>query len=126
MIDTSDIPEQGEEFFRRARLRDDKHLAFIRTLPCCACLNDGPSEAAHIRSGCLAIDKRETGMGEKPDDKWTLPLCWQCHREQHSMNERDFWEEQKVNPFTLAQQLYTVSGDKEAATSLIVRTNLSL
>lgn len=47
--------------------------------------------------GVLGI-KRPTGLGEKPDDKWAMPLCSEHHREQHSMGEREFWEGYGIDP----------------------------
>ena len=29
--------------------------------------------------GSLAHGKRESGKGEKPDDRWAVPLCAGCH-----------------------------------------------
>ncbi len=66
------------------------YLAYIRSLPCVVCSSPF-TEAAHLRMSCRLAGKREVGMGEKPDDRWTLPLCSQHHREQHTMNESAFW-----------------------------------
>jgi hypothetical protein len=41
-------------------------------------------------------------MAEKPSDKWALPLCNRHHREQHSMNELEFWKSHGIDPFMLA------------------------
>jgi hypothetical protein len=30
-------------------------------------------------------------MAEKPDDKWALPLCRECHDTQHNVGELFFW-----------------------------------
>jgi hypothetical protein len=43
-------------------------------------------------------------MGEKSSDKWALPLCGKHHREQHSMNEREFWASYGIDPFALAMR----------------------
>lgn len=66
------------------------YLAFIRGLPCIIC-GSPFTEAAHLRMMCRLAGKRETGMGEKPDDRWALPLCSIHHREQHQGNELAFW-----------------------------------
>ena len=89
---------------RQPREKDNKHLDYIRSLPCCVC-GGIDTEAAHIRTGELVYDKPHTGMGEKPSDKWTVPLCNRHHREQHSMNEMDFWRCHGINPFILAMTL---------------------
>lgn len=89
---------------REPRQRDERHLDYIRSLPCCIC-GAVDTEAAHIRTSSLAHDKRETGGSEKPSDKWTIPLCNGHHREQHTMNELAFWKKYKLDPFLLAIRL---------------------
>ena len=53
-------PSKGK---RRPREHDDKHLAFIRTLPC-VITGKRPVEAAHVRYADLAYGKRETAQAE--------------------------------------------------------------
>lgn len=89
---------------RQPRERDEKHLEFIRSLPCCIC-GGIDTEAAHIRTASLAHGKNHTGMQEKPSDKWTLPLCNRHHREQHTMAEMAFWKKYEIDPFMLAMRL---------------------
>ena len=89
---------------RQPRIKDNKHLDYIRSLPCCIC-GGIDTEAAHIRTASLEHGKQHTGMAEKPSDKWVLPLCNRHHREQHSMNEMDFWKCHGINPFILAMTL---------------------
>lgn len=91
---------------RQPRVEDPAHLAAIRRLPCIVCRKPGPNDAAHIRSGSLFYNKRRTGFGEKPDDKWTLPLCRADHDEQHRGNELAFWRRHGINPFREALRLY--------------------
>ncbi len=89
---------------RQPREKDNKHLAYIRSLPCCIC-GGIDTEAAHIRTASLEHGKQHTGMAEKPSDKWAVPLCNRHHSEQHSMNEMDFWKCHRINPFVLAMTL---------------------
>lgn len=104
---------------KNPRIHDEGHLRFIRDLSCVSCMDNTSTEAAHLRSGSLKHGKRETGMGEKPSDCWTLPLCSACHREQHDVGERDFFEELRIDPFVLAPALHRVSGDHELAEKVI-------
>ena len=90
---------------REPRVRDEKHLDYIRSLPCCICGEDTTVEAAHIRTGSIVDGKPHTGMAEKPDDKWALPVCNRHHTEQHTMNEMLFWAKYGINPFVLAMTL---------------------
>lgn len=104
---------------RRSRERDDKHLAFIRSLKCCICGEPGP-DPAHIRAASAVHGKREVGGAEKPSDKWTTPLCRKHHDEQHaSGNELAWWEQKGIDPFGLALSLYAASGDDEIAEAIL-------
>jgi hypothetical protein len=104
---------------RQPRERDNKHLAFIRRLPCAACGTTAGSDAAHLRAGDLSIGKRPTGKAEKPSDRWTTPLCRPCHERQHSGAELAFWSDLGIDPFALCQALYAASGDTTAAEAII-------
>ena len=97
--------------FRRPRIKNEGHLAFIRQLPCVCCGNNLETEAAHIRMSAPWYGKRSTGGQEKPSDYWTIPLCGRHHREQHAMNERDFWKSQGIDPIIVAMALFVSSGD---------------
>lgn len=104
---------------RRPRKQDGAHLEFIRALSCCVCGDNTSTEAAHIRTGSNRAAKRWTGMGERPDDAWTLPLCGECHQEQHKGGEIDFWERNRIDPFATAAFLALHSGDFEAAEMVV-------
>ena len=90
---------------RHPRIEDPAHLAYVRTLPCRICGRPG-SDPAHIRSAALDHGKEHTGMGEKPDDCWVLPLCRHHHTEQHAANEMDWWASYGIDPHTEAVALY--------------------
>ena len=66
------------------RLRDPKHLASVRKMRCASC-GKSPSQAAHIRIGT------DGGIGIKPSDCYTMPLCSDCHTKQHNQGEASFW-----------------------------------
>lgn len=89
---------------RSPRERDEKHLNYIRSLACCIC-GGTDTEAAHIRTASIINGKLHTGLQEKPSDKWAVPLCNKHHREQHSMNEMEFWKSHGIDPFLLAISL---------------------
>jgi hypothetical protein len=107
----SNAPVKGK---RRPREMDDSHLSWLRTLPC-VITGERPVEAAHIRFGSPVYGKRETGGAEKPADKWALPLSLAKHREQHSMNEREFWARHGLDPLRIALALHANTGDDEQA-----------
>jgi hypothetical protein len=109
---------------RQPRVRDNGHLAFIRRLPCVAAFARTGAQvfgcdAAHVRFGDPARGKRHTGMAEKPDDKWTLPLTRAAHTEQHGQSERAFWSALGIDPIALCEALYAASGDERAALQII-------
>lgn len=98
---------------RQPRIEDAAHLAYIRTLPCLVCHRPGPNDPAHIRSAAPQYGKRHTGFGEKPDDKWTLPLCRHHHDEQHARGDELAWWASKgiADPFAVAIALYASRAD---------------
>lgn len=77
--------ESGSGFsnFKVKKIRDKNHLKFIRSLPCIKCFQ-APSQAAHIRLNGGA------GIGQKPCDSKTIPLCAMHHFQQHQMPEGEF------------------------------------
>lgn len=104
---------------KRRRQHDEKHLAFIRTLRCLVCLDNTSVEAAHIRYTDRRAAKVNPGIGQKPHDYWTVPLCSACHRKQHAGNETAFWDEAMIDPVQVAPWLYLASDDHEACEQII-------
>jgi hypothetical protein len=105
---------------KRPRVESAAHLKFIRSLPCCVC-GSRNVEAAHIRMASPVHGKRDTGIGQKADDRWTLPLCTAHHREQHEGSEAAFWAAKGIDPFMLALVLWGSTDDTEAAELAITR-----
>ena len=99
---------------RDPRQRDDRHLAYVRQQPCCLPFCKRQAEAAHLRMGNLTIGKEPAGKGEKPHDRYTVPLCPYHHRIgidcQHNSNEREWWERTGINPWPIAEALWIESG----------------
>lgn len=98
---------------KRARQRDKRHLATLARLPC---VISGSTEVhvAHIRYADSRYGKPETGIGNKPDDQWSLPLAPRLHTDsneaQHQMGEREFWERHGIDATALANELHSVWG----------------
>lgn len=108
---------------RTPRERDNAHLDFIRSLPCVVCGDNTSTEAAHVRFSDVSAGKVNPGVGQKPHDFWTVPLCGSCHRGQHLMGERDFWSLlAKVDPLRTAAFLYLASGDYERGCQIVAAT----
>jgi hypothetical protein len=70
--------------------------------------------AAHLRLSAAQFRKSIPGTSNKPDDKWTLPLCEyrECHPLQHKLGEIGFWDALKLNPFEICEALYAATGDE--------------
>lgn len=55
--------------------RDPKYLEHVRERPCCICGASPPSDPHHFGP---------RGMGQKADDRRTVPLCREHHDEWHT------------------------------------------
>lgn len=104
--------------------RDVAYLAMVRQLPCLKCGME-PSEAAHVRYACAAYGKK-SGLQKKPEDRWALCLCADCHRlardAQHKRCEQSFWHELGINPLAACVRLYAVRGDLVAMRAVVFLT----
>ena len=100
--------------FRQPRKEALKYLKQISRLPCILTLRPGV-QVAHIRYP--APFKRPVGMGEKPDDRWVVPLCPTLHvmasGAQHNHNERAWWKWVGVDPIKVARELWAYRDDFE-------------
>jgi hypothetical protein len=108
---------------KQPRQHSEKHLRYIRGLPCVVCGNPTSTEAAHIRFSSIQFNKRQVGIGEKPDDRWTVPLCGEHHRTQHQENERAFWAAHRINPLSVADELWSATGDHERGEQIVLRAS---
>jgi hypothetical protein len=97
--------------FRKPREREPKYLAFIAKMPSVISGRE-PVHVAHIRYGDIERGKRHTGLGEKPSDKWVLPLTPDEHmwgvRSQHANNEKEWWECHGIDPIVVCEALHKV------------------
>lgn len=103
---------------KRPRRHSESHLEFVRQLPCVVCGDPTSTEAAHIRFACDEVGKRFVGIGEKPDDLWTIPLCGAHHRMQHESNERKFWQMFDRDPIVIALALWAHTGQHDVGTKI--------
>lgn len=88
------------------RQKSPKHLERIRTYECIICGDNTSVEGAHIRFGDPRVKKRPTGMGEKPDDVWAVPLCSGHHAMQHRWgDEKGFWAAIGIDPIFYAMAI---------------------
>ncbi len=101
------------------RERDPGHLAWVRQLPCLVCGDNTSVEAAHIRFTDMSAAKNNPGIGQKPSDYWTVPLCGKHHREQHDMAETTFWALTGIDALRVAAFLYLATGDHERGSQIV-------
>lgn len=80
------------------------HRAWIRGFACSVpnC-QGGPIECAHVRRGT------DGGIGIKPSDRWTIPLCAAHHREQHQIGEGAFEKRHGIDMKKIAAALFARS-----------------
>ena len=101
---------------------DRNYLALVRQCPCLHC-GMIPSEAAHVRMASAAYGKA-SGMGQKPADRWALPLCAEHHRlsrqAQHNRGEQQFWIDLGINPLLACANLYAQRGDLTAMQAVVI------
>jgi len=114
--------KQKYDMGRNPRQRDVLHLEAIRQCPCVACGLDPCGEAAHIRM--TRTGKPTSGIGNKPSDFFTAPLCASCHREQHNVGELSFWADLEIDPLRLAETLYRLSPNVEAMRAGVFTANI--
>src|SRR5262249_27013454 len=82
------------------RARDERHLAFVASLPCLIC-GRVPSHAHHLRFAQLRA------LGRKVSDEWVVPLCNLHHRALHGDgNEEAWWGRHGIDALTVAERLW--------------------
>src|SRR5437016_3362084 len=93
---------------RQPRVECPQYLAWLRQQGCaCGCGFTAPSDAAHIRAGSIRYGKDYTGMQQKPDDRWAVPLRHDHHMAQHQYgDEVGWWAAHGLDPFKLAIGYY--------------------
>ena len=85
------------------RIPSKEHLRFVAQQPCLIC-GRKPSHAHHVRYAQVR------GLGLKVSDEFTVPLCATHHSENHRTgDERRWWEENKIEPLAIAQDLWRAS-----------------
>lgn len=100
-------------------MKSEKHLAFIRSLPCLVCGDDTGSDACHIRYSDASIGKVNPGISAKPGDEYTVPMCRTHHEQQHKGSEKRFWEGIGLDPVSVALRLFKLTGDHARACKVI-------
>jgi len=103
---------QGYGLRMPAQIRSDSHLRWIRGHEC-SCIHSGNCqgkiEAAHVRTNT------DGGMGVKPSDCFTIPLCGGHHHEQHQIGEGPFEAKHKIKMRVIADALWAKSPHRKVS-----------
>lgn len=96
--------------FRKPRDECKAHLRNVSRLPCLLTQRYGV-QVAHLRYTDGRYGKRHVGLGEKPDDRWVVPLCPALHMmntgsQHHDGNEQLWWSEMGVDAIRVAHLLW--------------------
>ena len=67
--------------------RSEKYKKFIRSKPCFRC----GITSYHISVVPAHQNFGYGGMGTKAPDIWTIPLCTNCHSDEHRVGHDTFW-----------------------------------
>lgn len=93
--------------FKVPRVRSPKHLARLKTLPCCICGSRVQVDPHHLKIG------PEGGGTVTASDRWTVPLGRFCHHDaaapdgvHRTGREADFWARHAIDPLALAERLW--------------------
>jgi len=78
------------QFPKQKIYKSKAYLAHVRSFPCCAC-GRSDTECHHIRFSF------NSGVGMKPSDCWSIPLCPACHREYHDHGPVSFKKKYDVD-----------------------------
>jgi hypothetical protein len=91
------------------RIRCKEHLRYVASQPCLIC-GRSPSHAHHVRYA------QPRGLGIKVSDEFAVPLCTIHHRQIHTtLKEEEWWRERKVDPLTVAGDLWKTSRERYPA-----------
>lgn len=88
---------------KSGRWKSQAHCNWLRGFACCACDSDVCIEVSHIRIGT------DGGMGRKPSDYYSLPLCKICHQSLHQKGERTFYDVNNISALELAVEFAKAS-----------------
>jgi hypothetical protein len=91
------------------RTRFDRHLAWVRTLPCCV----PGCRATDVQAHHLTCSPDPKARGSKASDRYTLPICADHRRALHERgDERAFWNDLGINAVALAAHPWNTSGQE--------------
>ena len=91
------------------RIRCKEHLRYVASQPCLIC-GRSPSQAHHLRHA------QTRGLGLKVSDEFVVPLCAIHHHQIHTTEKEEaWWKERKIDPLTIAGNLWKRSRERYPA-----------
>ncbi len=87
-------------------IRSPKHLAYIRSLPCCIMKDGLNCNGTPVCAHHLTIIKGSRGISQKAGDCYCVPLCHFHHTTLHNVGEKSFWSAWKIDAIELTNQLW--------------------
>lgn len=104
---------------RLPRNENEPHRRFVASLGCLIC-GATNTQAAHVKYADLSVGKEFCGKSEKPDDCFVVPLCVECHRQQHDFgSEFNWWKRRRIDPVKRSLRLYSVTGDSARGEAIV-------
>lgn len=93
-----------EPRFKVERIRSEKHLVFVRRMPCSVpTCRATPCEAHHFRTAATS------GTAVKPSDLDCVPLCFEHHAEFHQRGWHTFEDKYRIDLREIARGTAIVS-----------------
>ena len=124
----SQVPFRIEKTNSRSRFdkNQKKFPDYRQKIRDCGCIIPGcgaPAQCAHLRFSCVAYGKVNPGVGSKPHDKFSLPLCQWHHLDapdaQHKQNEEEFWASWGIDPLAVAARLWEARDSLEEMQKIV-------
>lgn len=120
------VPFRLDKTTSRSRIEKNqkKFPEYRQRIRDCGCIICGrEAQCAHLRFSDAAYGKVNPGVGSKPHDKFSLPLCQWHHLDapdaQHKQNEQDFWASYGIEPLEVAERLWASRDDPEEMKKIV-------
>lgn len=92
-------------------IRSSIHRRFLRTFICAVFNNDGTCDERHAPDVAHVRTPNNAGMGRKPSDEWSVPLCRTHHRRAHQIGDKAFEIERGISLIEKAKEFARASRD---------------
>lgn len=94
-------------------IRSSIHRRFLKTFVCAVFNNDGTCDERHAPDVAHVRTPNNAGMGRKPSDEWSVPLCRTHHRRAHQIGDKAFELERGIDLAAKAHEFASQSPDRQ-------------